>query len=212
MHNGYININNEKMSKSLGNFLLVRDIAKEFDLEAVRLFLLSAHYRNPVNFSRELVEQAQTALGRIKTARERLNDAMGKPAGTPTPEDAAFLDAVPEFRARFEGAMDDDLNTADALGVFFDFARAVNAFVSEPRGKEALEAADRLMKDVCEVLGLLQHASGEEFPKEAFALLEERKAVRAAKNWARADEIREQLKAMGFSVEDGKDGAKLKRI
>jgi cysteinyl-tRNA synthetase len=212
MHNGYININNEKMSKSLGNFLLVRDIAKEYDLEAVRLFLLGAQYRNPVNFSRELVEQADTALSRIRTARERLDDAMKKPAEAPTAEDAAFLACVPEFRARWEEAMDDDLNTADALGTLFDFTRAVNSFVSEPRGKEALEAADAFMKDVCHVMGLLQHRREEEFPREALALLEQRGAARAAKDWARADAIRGELKALGFAVEDGKDGAKLKRI
>lgn len=212
MHNGYININNEKMSKSLGNFLLVRDIAKEFDLEAVRLFLLGAQYRNPVNFSRELIEQADTALSRIRTARERLDDAMKKPAEAPGPEDAAFLASVPEFRARWEEAMDDDLNTADALGVLFDFTRSLNSFVSEPRGIEALEAADAFMKDVCRVMGLLQHRREEEFPLEALALLAQRGAARAARDWARADAIREELKALGFAVEDGKDGAKLKRL
>ncbi|HPK14786.1 MAG: Cysteine--tRNA ligase [Firmicutes bacterium ADurb.Bin248] len=212
MHNGYININNEKMSKSLGNFLLVRDIAKEFDLEAVRLFLLGAQYRNPVNFSRELVEQADAALSRIRTARERLDDALAKPADAPAPEDAAFLASVPEFRARWEEAMDDDLNTADALGVLFDFTRAVNSFVSAPRGRGALEAADAFMKDACHVMGLLQHKSDEAFPREALALLERRKAARAAKDWAAADAIRDELKALGFAVEDGKDGAKLKRL
>ncbi len=212
MHNGYININNEKMSKSLGNFLLVRDIAKEFDLEAVRLFLLGAQYRNPVNFSRELIEQADTALSRIRTARERLDDAMKKPAQAPASEDTAFLASVPEFRARWEEAMDDDLNTADALGVLFDFTRSLNSFVSEPRGIEALEAADAFMKDVCRVMGLLQHRREEEFPLEALALLAQRGAARAARDWARADAIREELKALGFAVEDGKDGAKLKRL
>ena len=210
MHNGYININNEKMSKS-GTFMLVRDIGKEFDLEAVRLFLLGAHYRSPANFSRELVEQSQTALLRLRTARERLDEALQKPAA-PTAEDQAFLLAVPEFRARWEAAMEDDLNTADALGVLFEFARTLNAFVSEPRGKEALEAANALYSDICRVMGLLQHAREEAFPEEALELLEARKAARAEKNWARADEIREELKALGFAVEDGKGGAKLKRL
>ena len=216
MHNGYININNQKMSKSLGNFMLVRDIAKEFDLEAVRLFLLGAQYRNPVNFSRELVEQADTALGRIRTARERLDAALAAPADAaaiaPTAEDAAFLAQTEKSRAAWEAAMDDDLNTADGLGALFDFTRAVNTFVSEPRGKEALLAADALFGDMCSVFGLLAHKKEEDFPAEALALLEERKTARAAKNWARADEIRESLKAMGFAVEDGKDGAKLKRL
>ena len=212
MHNGYININNEKMSKSLGNFMLVRDIAKEFDLEAVRLFLLSAQYRNPVNFARELVEQSQTALARIRTAHERLDEALAKPSSESSAEDAAFLAAVADFRARFEAAMDDDLNTADALGVLFDYTRAVNVFVSKPRTSEALAPADALMKDICSVLGILQHAKQEDFPAEALALLEERIQARAAKNWARADEIRDALKAMCYTVEDSKDGAKLKKL
>ncbi len=108
--------------------------------------------------------------------------------------------------------MEDDLNTADALGVIFDFTRAVNSFVTVPRGKEALLAADGLFADMCRVFGLLQHKKEEAFPPEALALLEERKQARAAKNWARADEIRQSLTAMGFAVEDSKDGAKLKKL
>ncbi len=209
MHNGYINVNNQKMSKSLGNFLLVREIGKEFDLEAVRLFLLGAHYRNPVNFSRDLVEQSNTGLIRIRTARERLAEAKEGPA---TDADAAFIASLDEYKGKFCEAMDDDLNTADAIGVLFDYARAVNTFVSEPRSKEALDKAAQLFDDITRVLGILQHKKEEEFPAEALALLEERTAVRKAKDWARADAIRDELKAMGFAVEDSKDGAKLKRL
>ena len=209
MHNGYINVNNQKMSKSLGNFLLVREIGKEFDLEAVRLFLLGAHYRNPVNFSRDLVEQSNAGLIRIRTARERLAEAKEGPA---TEADAAFIASLDEYKGKFCEAMDDDLNTADAIGVLFDYARAVNTFVSEPRSKEALDKAAVLFDDITRVLGILQHKKEDEFPAEALALLEERAIVRKAKDWARADAIRDELKAMGFAVEDSKDGAKLKRI
>ena len=209
MHNGYINVNNQKMSKSLGNFLLVREIGKEFDLEAVRLFLLGAHYRNPVNFSRDLVEQSNAGLIRIRTARERLAEAKEGPA---TEADAAFIASLDEYKGKFCEAMDDDLNTADAIGVLFDYARAVNTFVSEPRSKEALDKAAVLFDDITRVLGILQHKKEDEFPAEALALLEERAVVRKAKDWARADAIRDELKAMGFAVEDSKDGAKLKRI
>ena len=209
MHNGYINVNNQKMSKSLGNFLLVREIGKEFDLEAVRLFLLGAHYRNPVNFSRDLVEQSNAGLIRIRTARERLAEAKEGPA---TDADAAFIASLDEYKGKFCEAMDDDLNTADAIGVLFDYARAVNTFVSEPRSKEALDKAAALFDDFTRVLGILQHQKTDEFPAEALALLEERAVVRKAKDWARADAIRDELKAMGFAVEDSKDGAKLKRI
>ena len=209
MHNGYINVNNQKMSKSLGNFLLVREIGKEFDLEAVRLFLLGAHYRNPVNFSRDLVEQSNAGLIRIRTARERLAEAKEGPA---TEADAAFIASLEEYKGKFCEAMDDDLNTADAIGVLFDYARAVNTFVSEPRSREALDKAAVLFDDITRVLGILQHKKEEEFPAEALALLEERAIVRKAKDWARADAILDELKAMGFAVEDSKDGAKLKRI
>ena len=209
MHNGYINVNNQKMSKSLGNFLLVREIGKEFDLEAVRLFLLGAHYRNPVNFSRDLVEQSSAGLIRIRTARERLAEAKEGPA---TEADAAFIASLEEYNGKFCEAMDDDLNTADAIGVLFDYARAVNTFVSEPRSKEALDKAAVLFDDITRVLGILQHKKEDEFPAEALALLEERAVVRKAKDWARADAIRDELKAMGFAVEDSKDGAKLKRL
>lgn len=209
MHNGYINVNNQKMSKSLGNFLLVRDIGKEFDLEAVRLFLLGAHYRNPINFSRDLVEQSNAGLVRIRTARERLAEAKEGPA---TDADASFIASLDEFKKAFCDAMDDDLNTADAIGVLFDYTRAVNTFVTEPRSREALDKAAELFDSITSVLGILQHQKAEEFPAEALALLEERAIVRKAKDWARADAIRDELKAMGYAVEDSKDGAKLKKI
>ncbi len=210
MHNGYINVDNQKMSKSLNNFFTVRDIAKEFDLEAVRMFMLGVQYRNPVNFSRDLILQAQTALERLRTAKERLAEA--KPAPAETAEDAAFLAQLADFKARFNEAMDDDLNTADAIGVLFEFARAANTFVTEPRGKEAIEAGKALFGELTGVLGLLTHEKAEEFPAEATALLEERQAARKAKNFARADEIRDALKELGFTVEDTANGPKLKKI
>ncbi|HWQ97024.1 MAG TPA: cysteine--tRNA ligase [Clostridia bacterium] len=210
MHNGYINVDNQKMSKSLNNFFTVRDIAKEFDLEAVRMFMLAVQYRNPVNFSRDMILQAQSALERLRTAKERLAEA--KFAATETAEDAAFVAQLEEFKSRFNDAMDDDLNTADAIGVLFDFARAANTFVTEPRGKAAVEAGLQLFSELTRVLGLLTQEKSEEFPAEALALLEERQAVRKAKNFARADEIRDALKNMGFTVEDTANGPKLKKL
>jgi len=210
MHNGYINVDNQKMSKSLGNFFTVRDIAKEFDLEAVRMFMLAVQYRNPVNFSRDMILQAQTALERLRTAKERLTEAKFAPAETA--EDAAFMAQLDDIKTRFCEAMDDDLNTADAIGVLFEFARAANTFVSEPRGKAAIEAGKALFTELTGVLGLLTHEKAEEFPAEALALLEERQAVRKAKNFARADEIRDALKNMGFTVEDTANGPKLKKL
>ena len=210
MHNGYINIDNQKMSKSLGNFFTVRDIAKEFDLEAVRMFMLGVQYRNPVNFSREMIQQAQSALERLRTAKERLAEAQIAPSGTA--EDAAFLEELQDIKTRFCEAMDDDLNTADAIGVLFDFARAANTFVTQPRGKAAIEAGRALFDELSGVLGILTQKKTEELPAEALALLEERQAVRKAKNFARADEIRDALKEMGFTVEDTATGPKLKKL
>jgi len=209
MHNGYINVNNQKMSKSLNNFFTVRDIAKEFDLEAVRMFMLSAHYRNPVNFSRDMIEQATAALTRLRTAMERLVEAQ---VCDGTAEDAAFLQELEGFKNAFCEAMDDDLNTADAIGVLFDMARACNTFVAVPRGKEAVEAAKTLFGELCGVLGLLIHKKEEEIPQEALAMLEERQKARKEKNWAEADRLRDALKAMGFAVEDTAQGPKLKKL
>ncbi len=209
MHNGYINVDNQKMSKSLNNFFTVRDIAKEFDLEAVRMFMLSVQYRNPVNFSRDMILQAETALERLHTARERLAEAKTAPA---TAEDAAFIAQLDEFKTRFCDAMDDDLNTADAIGVLFDFARAANTFVTDPRGKAAIDAGYALFSELTGVLGLLINDKADEFPAEATALLNERLAARKAKDFSRADEIRDALKDMGFTVEDTANGPKLKKI
>ena len=208
MHNGYINIDNQKMSKSLGNFFTVRDIAKEYDLEAVRMFLLTANYRNPVNFSRELMEQTVTSLNRLYTARDRLFDTAVDEAADDS-EVAAKLD---EFRNRFNEAMDDDLNTADALGVLFDFARWINIFATDAHTKAAIEAVKARYAELNGVLGLVVKERKEDFPTEATALLEARKEAKKAKDWARADAIREELRTMGFAVEDTKDGAKLKRL
>lgn len=210
MHNGYINVNNQKMSKSLGNFFTVRDIAKEFDLEAVRLFMLSVQYRNPVNFSRDLIMDAANALERLRTAEERLMNASF--AGGKTEGEDEFAASMESFKARFIEAMDDDLNTAGAMGAVFDMARACNTFVSVPRSRESVENALKQFKEITGVLGLLTGERKEEFPAEALALLEQRQEARKAKDWAKADAIRDELKAMGFAIEDSKQGAKLKKI
>ncbi len=210
MHNGFINVDNQKMSKSLGNFFTVRDIAKEYDLDVVRLFMLSVQYRNPINFSRDLIQQAAVALQRLRTALDRLKEAPV--TEEPAEDEQAFLDSLEGYRARFNEAMDDDLNTADALGVLFDLARAANTFVSVPRTKSAVEAVTKTYTELMDVLGLMPRKTGEEFPAEVLALLDERQEARKAKNYARADEIRDQLKALGYAIEDSRQGAKLKKL
>ncbi len=210
MHNGYINVDNQKMSKSLGNFFTVRDIANEFDLSAVRMFMLSVHYRNPVNFSREMIQQAESALTRLRTARERLGEAQRTDAKTP--EDEAFLQELSTLQNRFNDAMDDDLNTADAIGVLFDFARSANTYVSIPRCGAAIDKAIRLFDELTGVLGLSAKKAQAEFPAEALELLEARQAARKAKDFSQADALRDQLKGMGFVVEDTAQGPKLKKL
>ena len=210
MHNGYINIDNQKMSKSAGNFFTVRDIAKEFDLEAVRMFMLSVQYRNPVNFSRELIQQAESGLERLRTARGRIKDAPI--ARGDSDEDEAFLASLNDFKTRFCNTMDDDLNTADALGVLFELARAANTFVSQPRGQAAVDATRALFDELTGVLGLLCHKKEEAFPQKAIDMLEERQQARKTKNFKRADELRDALKDMGYAVEDTANGPKLKKL
>lgn len=208
MHNGYLNIDNQKMSKSLGNFFRVRDITKEYDPEALRMFMLGANYRNPLNFSRELMDQAVTSLTRLRTAKERLE-------ATPVDNNVAAPDlakTLQGFRDRFNEAMDDDLNTADALGVLFDVARFVNIFASEPKSQSDIDAVKNCYADLSGILGLLQKKTADEFPADAVRLLEERTAARKAKDWAKADAIRAELKEMGYAVEDSAQGPKLKKL
>ncbi|OQB20341.1 MAG: Cysteine--tRNA ligase [Firmicutes bacterium ADurb.Bin182] len=212
MHNGFININNQKMSKSLNNFFLVRDITNSYDPRAVRLFMLGAHYRNPVNFSDELMEQAQSALTRLITAKERIEDAKTNALPYTALNDEEFIRSVKSYKEAFIAAMDDDLNTADALGVLFDFARASNVFVTERCGIDAVNKASSFFDELSGVLGLDLGRKDTVYPKEALMILAERTAARMEKDFKRADELREKLKSMGFAVEDGKDGARLKPL
>ena len=208
MHNGHINIEGQKMSKSLGNFRNVRDIISEFDPNVLRLFMLSAHYASPINFRRELMEQTAAAYERLCTARERLREAQT--ANNPNAEEeGAFAAALEGYKQSFIEAMDDDLNTADAIGVLFELVRAVNTFVTEKRSKAAIDNAARAFDEITGVLGISTDAKSEEFPEEAVRLLNERTEARAAKNWALADELRNRLAQLGFAVEDSKQGAKL---
>ena len=150
------------------------------------------------------------ALQRLRTALDRLKEAPV--AEEPAEDEQAFLDSLEGYRARFNEAMDDDLNTADALGVLFDLARAANIFVSVPRTKSAVEAVTKTYTELMDVLGLMPRKTGEEFPAEVLALLDERQEARKAKNYARADEIRDQLKSLGYAIEDSRQGAKLKKL
>lgn len=212
LHNGYINVDNKKMSKSLGNFFTVRDVAAEFDYEVIRFFMLSAHYRSPINFSKELMESAKSALGRIYTCLETL-DFLAESAEErePNAAEAEVLSRAEEHKNSFIAAMDDDLNTADAISSIFELVSDVNKIITTSPAKQVCVKCAAAIRELGAVLGLLgkTEASAD---AEIDALLSERAAARAAKDWAKSDAIRDELKALGYAVKDTPQGQQLTRI
>lgn len=205
MHNGYINIDNKKMSKSLGNFRTVREITEKYDPLAVRLFMLSAQYRNPLNFSNELLEQAESSLKRIYNCVENLNYLISsQKAGEKQEVD------LDRYRQRFIDAMEDDLNTADAVSVIFELVREINTLVSQNEDAALAEKCLNILKELLDVLGLWREE--EKIPQEILELANKRTEARAQKNWALADEIRETLRQKGYEIKDSVDGVKINRI
>ena len=201
MHNGHININNQKMSKSAGNFFTVRDIAKDYDLMAVRLFMLSAHYRSPINFSRELIEQADNALHRIKNAVELLTRVAGQGQTEPGEGEQALLDSLAGFETRFQQAMDDDLNTADALSAVFDLIREANTVYAKAGSAKGAGEVLAMLQKLLGVLGLAVEEK-EEIPQEILDMAAQRTEARKAKQWQKADELRDEIQKRGFILED----------
>jgi len=199
LHNGYINIDNVKMSKSKGNFFTVRDITAKYDPEVVRFFMLSAHYRSPINFSDDLMAAAKTGLDRLYTVLERLR-ALPKGDGT-------LPEVVSEKRQKFLSAMDDDLNTADAIAALFEMARAINILL-DGGGESAAGACLACFEELAGILGLLSGRKEETADAEVEALIAARQAARKAKDFAKADAIRAQLLAMGIILEDTREGVK----
>lgn len=213
MHNAFLNIDHKKMSKSLGNFFTVRDISKEYDLQVLRLFMLSAHYRSPLNFSADLMEAAKTSLERICTAAGHLKDVSEK--GTDAPLEgkaAAIAEEAKGFIAKFDERMDDDNNTADALSVVFDLVRFANSNVPDGAPKALAEAVLSVLLELTEILGLVVLKQEESLDSEIETLIEERQAARKAKNFAEADRIRDLLKERGIELLDTRDGVKWKRV
>ncbi len=205
MHNGYININNEKMSKSKNNFFTVRDILEEYDAEVVRFFLLSAHYRNPVNFSRELIVAAENGLERIYTAKENLEFLLDKTEeGTASSE---FMNGLESYKTKFVEAMDDDFNSADGISAIFELVKFLNVEVTSASPKSAVEASLALMKELTDVLGILNKEQ-DSLDAEIEALIEERQMAKKNKEYSRADEIRDELKARGITLKDTREGVK----
>ncbi len=193
MHNGFVNINNEKMSKSLGNFVLAHDIIQQFPAEVVRYFMLSTHYRTPINFSDELLTSAGTSLERLKNAvtniQHRLNETVD------LGESGDWLEKVASFKQRFIEEMDDDFNSANAISVLFDLAKEANVYTSEAQtSKRVLEAFLQLFEEISDVLGLELTRAEELLDDEVETLIQERDEARKSRNFARADEIRDLLK------------------
>ena len=210
LHNGYINVDNVKMSKSLGNFFTVRDVVKEFDYIVIRFFMLSAHYRNPINFSHDLLTQAKSALGRIETCMENLNFMAGNAKEGVISQETS--DALSEFKQQFVDAMDDDINTADAISAIFDIVKYANTKFDETTSKNDLEATKNLILELGGVLGIIEDKRKEILDGDIEALIEERNLARKNKDFARADEIRDELKAQGIGLEDTRQGVKWKRV
>lgn len=210
LHNGYINVDGQKMSKSLNNFFTVRDVANEFDYVVIRFFMLSAHYRNPINFSDELLRQAKAGLDRIYTCAENL-EFLIKNAQNDSVDDE-LKRKTEQFRDKFVEAMDDDINTADAISVIFDAVKFVNTEMNASTPKQNLETALNIINELCSVLGIERKMHNEILDDDIEKLIEERNCARKEKNFSRADEIRDMLKNNGIVLEDTRQGVKWKRV
>ncbi|MCR5417962.1 MAG: cysteine--tRNA ligase [Lachnospiraceae bacterium] len=212
LHNAFLNIDNHKMSKSLGNFFTVRQIEEHYELQVLRLFMLSAHYRSPLNFSHDLMESAKSALERIRNAVDNLSFlAQNAKTESMTEDEKAKAEELKKFTERFDEAMDDDINTADALSVIFDLVRFANSEVNGESSKEFdLAVKDEILM-LGDILGMQFERKAEVLDADIEALIEERQAARKAKNFARADEIRDQLAGMGITLLDTREGVKWKR-
>ena len=211
MHNGYINIDNEKMSKSLGNFILVHDIIQQIDPQVLRFFILSVHYRNPINFSQDLVEAAGNSLDRLRTTVQNLNHRLS--ATTNLVEvDAAEMKTIEEAKAYFIESMDDDFNTANAIAALFNLSTAANKYLTGTNtNEEVLNAYKSTLEELTEVLGIQLVQKEELLDAEVDALIEERQQARKDRNFSRSDEIRDILKEQNIILEDTRQGVRWKR-
>ena len=212
MHNGFLNIDNKKMSKSLGNFFTVREIGEKYDLQVLRFFMLSAHYRSPINFSAELMEASKNGLERIITCAERLKELLGKVSGdTLTEEEQENKKSVDELVAKFEAAMDDDFNTADAVSAIFELVKLANSTANAESSKAYVELLAGTLAKLSDVLGIITERKAEVLDSEVEELIAARQQARKEKNFALADEIRQKLLDMGIVLEDTREGVKWKR-
>ena len=212
MHNGYINVDNVKMSKSLGNFFTVRDVAEKYGYEPIRYLLISAQYRSPINYSTDIIEQCIAALNRLYTCRDSLDFELKNAVDAEHDGDKAIIDGFDKYREQFISAMNDDLNTADAIASIFELVRDINTnVVGKTPSKALVEGAIAMFDELTGVLGLVYNRKTETLDSDVEALIEARTNARKEKNWAEADRIRDQLKEMGIVLEDTAQGVKWHR-
>lgn len=206
MHNGYINVDNVKMSKSLGNFKTVREIADVYGYEVIRYFLISSHYRSPINYNLEIIEQCKSALERLYNCRESLDFAV-KNASTDIADDEEIIKLIDSRKEQFITAMDDDLNTADGIAAIFDLVSDINTkIINKDVSKNVCTAAVDMFDELTGVLGLVYNRKSNSLDEEIKKLIEERQQARANKDWATADRIRDELKAQGITLKDTPQG------
>ena len=212
MHNGFLNIDNKKMSKSLGNFFTVRDISEKYDLQVLRFFMLSAHYRSPLNFSAELMEAAQNGYDRIVTSVSNLNYLLENAVSdTMSEEERKLAKEAEGYITKFDEAMDDDFNTADAIAAIFELVKFANTHANEGAGREFLKTLKDEIVMLSDICGLIVEKKQEMLAEDIEALIEERQAARKAKDFKRADEIRSELLSKGIILEDTREGVKWKK-
>ena len=212
MHNGFLNIDNKKMSKSLGNFFTVREISEKYDLQVLRFFMLSAHYRSPLNFSAELMEASKNGLERILTGVEKLKDLLLKAEGTElTAGELENKKTGEELVAKYEAAMDDDFNTADAISAVFELVKLANSTANENSTAAYVSWLKETIEKLCDIMGIITEKKEEILDSEIEELIAKRQAARKEKNFALADEIRGQLLERGIVLEDTREGVKWKR-
>ena len=207
MHNGYINVDNVKMSKSLGNFKTVREIADVYGYEVIRYFLISAHYRSPINYNIDIIEQCKSALERLYTCRDSLDFALKNAENEPCENDDQLISQFESRKNEFIMAMDDDLNTADGIAALFELTKDINTHIlSKKVSKNVCEQAARIFDELCDVLGLLYNRKSNDLSDDIEALIEKRETARKNKDWATADQIRDDLKARGIILKDTPQG------